>query len=85
VGMNMEYDARKDSLLSEQESEKVEIYFTIKRFNASAVSLEIYLQETDKPKKLLMKTKQQEANNQIYEFSQSLVVEYFFESKNLII
>lgn len=35
----MDYDARKDSLLSEQESEKVEIYFSIKNLNAYSAYL----------------------------------------------
>ncbi len=35
----MDYDARKDSLLSEQESEKVEIYFTAKNLNVPTAYL----------------------------------------------
>lgn len=54
---SMDYDARKDSLVSEQESEKVEIYFSIKSFEGGAVFLEVYLQETNKPRMKLIKTK----------------------------
>ena len=35
----MDYDARKDSLLSEQESEKVEIYFSLRNFDGSLIHL----------------------------------------------
>jgi hypothetical protein len=64
----MDYDARKDSLLSEQESEKVEIYFSIKNFNASQVYLQVYLQETNKPKQKLIRTKAEAPYNSHYDF-----------------
>jgi hypothetical protein len=35
----MDYDARKDSLQSEQESEKVELYFSIRHLAAAQVFL----------------------------------------------
>jgi hypothetical protein len=34
----MDYDARKDSLQSEQESEKVEIYITAKKISANTIT-----------------------------------------------
>ena len=40
----MDYDERKDSLQSEQESEKVEIYVSCKNVEASIVQVEVYLQ-----------------------------------------
>jgi hypothetical protein len=39
----MDYDARKDSLQSEQDSEKVELYFSIRQLAAGQAFLEIYL------------------------------------------
>ena len=55
----MDYDARKDSLLSEQESEKVELYFTITQCYHEAVFLEVFIQETNQPRKKLKQTKPQ--------------------------
>lgn len=74
----MDYDARKDSLLSETESEKVEIYFSIKNLSASSVYLEVYIQETNKPKKRLLQTKPTMSHNGIFDFPESLVIDYFF-------
>lgn len=75
----MDYDARKDSLQSEQESEKVEIYFSIKSLNGAQVFLEVYMQETNKPKMKLLKTKPEAPYNGHYDFPESLTIEYFFE------
>lgn len=74
----MDYDARKDSLLSETESEKVEIYFSIKNLSASSVYLEVYIQETNKPKKKLLMTKPTTSHRGIFDFAESLVIDYFF-------
>jgi hypothetical protein len=70
----MDYDARKDSLQSEQESEQVEIYFSIKHFSAPAVYLEVYLQETNKPKKKLQQTKPATPYHQVFEFPDPLTI-----------
>lgn len=81
----MDADARKDSLLSEQDSEKVEIYFTIKSLNASSAHLEIYLQETNRPKKKLMQTKTASSYMQGFDFPESLTLDYVFEVRQKII
>lgn len=80
----MDYDARKDSLLSEQQSEKVEIYFSIRNLSANSVYLEVYLQETNRPRKKIMQTKTEKPYNSVIDFPQSAVLEYFFEGKTVI-
>lgn len=77
----MDYDARKDSLLSEQESEKVELYFTITQCHADQAYLDIYIQETNQPRKKLKQTKPQPKREEaLLDFPESLVIDYFFES-----
>jgi hypothetical protein len=80
----MDYDARKDSLLSEQESEKVEIYLSTKNVNTSSLYLEVYMQETDKPRKKIFQTKPAQSYEQIIDFPDSLTVDYYFEGKTLL-
>ncbi len=77
----MENEARMDSLMSDQESEKVELYFKARRVPAEAVFLDIYLQETNKPRKKMLMTKPTYGNGQIWDFPESLIIDYFFESK----
>jgi hypothetical protein len=74
-----------DSLMSDQESEKVEIYFSIRGISSSKIFLDIYLQETDKPRKKLLQTKPVEVYNSNADFPQSLLVDYYFESKQYFI
>lgn len=74
----MDYDARKDSLQSEQESEKVELYFSIRHLAAGQVFLEVFIQETNKPRMKLLRTKPQPAYNGHYDFPEPLTIEYFF-------
>jgi hypothetical protein len=76
----MENEARMDSLMSDQESEKVEIYFTARRLPAEAVFLEVYLQETNQPRKKVLSTKPSSVHNQLWDFPESLVLDYYFES-----
>jgi hypothetical protein len=70
----MDYDARKDSLLSEQESEKVELYFSIKQLAASSAYLAVYLQETNRPRKKLMQTKPASSYMEGFDFPESLAL-----------
>lgn len=53
----MDYDARKDSLQSEQESEKVEIYITAKKISAEIITAVVALQEANKPAKNIYTSK----------------------------
>ena len=78
----MDYDARKDSLQSEQDSEKVEIYFSVKGYNGGQALLEVYIQETNKPKMKLLKTRPAVAYNGHYDFPESLIIDYYFEGNS---
>ena len=75
----MDYDARKDSLLSEQESEKVEIYLSCRNINASPLICEVHLQEGNKPRKSVYASKPTQTHHGKADFANSLVIEYFFE------
>jgi hypothetical protein len=59
----MDYNARKDSLQSEQESEHVEIYITAKKISADIVIAEVFLQEGEKQKKSIFISKPTHVNN----------------------
>jgi 5-deoxy-D-glucuronate isomerase len=75
----MDYDARKDSLLSEQESEKVEIYLSCRNVSASVVIVEVFLEEGNKPKKSVYYSKPTHTHHNKVDFANSLIIEYFFE------
>ena len=75
----MDYDARKDSLLSEQESEKVEIYVACRKINVPVVAVEAHLQEANKPRKGIYHSKPTQNSNNRVDFANSIVIEYFFE------
>jgi hypothetical protein len=81
----MDYDARKDSLLSEQESEKVEIYVSCRKMNVGVVVVEAHLQEANKPKRSVYHSKPTILNGQRADCANSLIIEYFFECKQLSI
>ena len=81
----MDYDARKDSLLSEQESEKVEIYLSAKNIPASMVVAEVFLQEGNKPRKSVFYSKPTNVIHNKAEFANSIVLEYFFECNYFMI
>lgn len=70
----MENDARLDSLMSDQESEKFEVYFKVRRLPVETVFLEVYLQETNKPRKKMLMTKPAHGHGQMWDFPESLVV-----------
>ena len=74
----MDYDARKDSLLSEQESEKVEVYVSCRNTSLSVVSVEAHLQEGNKPRKNIYHSKPTPVNNSRVDFANSIIIEYFF-------
>lgn len=80
----MDYDARKDSLLSEQESEKVEIYLSCRNVNVSHLVCEVHLQEGNKPRKSVYGSKPTQTHHGKADFANSLVIEYFFECKPFI-
>jgi hypothetical protein len=80
----MDYDARKDSLLSEQESEKVEIYLSCRNVNASHLVCEVYLQEGNKPRKSVYGSKPTQTHHGKADFANSLIIEYFFECNPFI-
>lgn len=75
----MDYDARKDSLLSEQESEKVEVYVSCRNTALSVVAVEAHLQEGNKPRKNIYHSKPTPVNNARVDFANSIIIEYFFE------
>ena len=70
----MDYDARKDSLLSEQESEKVEIYVTCRKMGVSVVVVEGHLQEANKPRRSIYHSKPTTVNAQRADFANSMVI-----------
>lgn len=74
----MDYDARKDSLLSEQESEKVEIYLSCRNVSASVVKLEVFLQEGNKARRSVYSSKPTHTHHSKADFADSLIIEYFF-------
>lgn len=75
----MDYDARKDSLLSEQESEKVEIYLSCRNVSASVLVVEVFLEEGNKPKRSVYYSKPTHTHHNKADFANSLIIEYFFE------
>lgn len=70
----MNNNARMDSLLSEQESEKVEIYLSIKSSGFASAIIHIYLQEPNKPKKKVQQSKTTQAYNQKIDFAEILTI-----------
>ena len=74
----MDYDARKDSLLSEQESEKVEIYVVCRKINVPVLIVEGHLQEGNKPRRSVYHSKPTSVSGQKAEFANSIIIEYFF-------
>lgn len=81
----MDYDARKDSLLSEQESEKVEIYISARNINVPVLVVETHLQEGNKPRKNIYHSKPTQINGQRTDFADSMIIEYFFECNSKLI
>ena len=75
----MDYDARKDSLLSEQESEKVEIYLACRKIDVPVVAVQAHLQEGNKPRKGIYHSKPTQNSNSRVDFANSIVIEYFFQ------
>jgi hypothetical protein len=58
----------------------VELYFTARRLPAESIFLDVYIQETNKPRKKLLTTRPQSSEGQVWQFPESLVIEYYFES-----
>lgn len=84
IKVPMDYDARKDSLLSEQESEKVEIYLSCRNVQASPLTCEIHLQEGNKPRKGVYSSKPTQTHHGRADFANSLIIEYFFECNSFL-
>lgn len=75
----MDYDARKETLFSQEESIKIEIYFSIRQLSHVMAYLQIYTQETNHPPLKLITTKPKAAYNAHYDFPESLILDYVFE------
>ena len=84
------FEEKKESLMSDAESEQIELYFTARNLadldlvTVTDSFLMVYLLEPNKPKRKMLQTKIY-WNDLNPDYSETLVTEFFFESTSHLI